>query len=92
MRGHLKRMSTVSSKEHCASGPFSLRLMPWRVMAMKWPRDVMESPQRRQVAVVDVRAIKLDHSTNLLHRMGAIAQHAVHQPTAAHDSELCEAG
>ena len=39
----LNRMSTVSSKEHCASGPDSVRLMPWRVMAMKCPRAVMLS-------------------------------------------------
>eukprot|EP00955_Chlamydomonas_euryale_P017028 181812-Chlamydomonas_euryale.AAC.1 len=37
------RMSTVSSKEHCASGPLPLRLIPWRVMAMRWPRDVITS-------------------------------------------------
>jgi hypothetical protein len=28
-------MSTVSSKLHCASGEASVRLMPWRVMAIK---------------------------------------------------------
>jgi len=34
---HLKRMSTVSSKLHCPRGPFSLRLIPWRVIAIKTP-------------------------------------------------------
>eukprot|EP00958_Prasinococcus_capsulatus_P026052 scaffold4543_cov350-Prasinococcus_capsulatus_cf.AAC.2 len=32
------RMSTVSSKEHRISGPVSLRLMPCRVMDIRWPR------------------------------------------------------
>ena len=40
---HLNRMSTVSSKEACPRAPASVRLMPLRVMDMKWPLQVMES-------------------------------------------------
>ena len=32
------RMSTVSSNEHRINGPVSTRLMPCRVMLMRWPR------------------------------------------------------
>lgn len=35
--------STVSSKEHFMRGPVSWRLTPCRVMAIKWPRQVMVS-------------------------------------------------
>lgn len=41
-----KRRLTVSSKEHFMSGPVSWRLMPWRVMAIRWPRHVMVSQSR----------------------------------------------
>ena len=34
---------TSPANDACASGPASDRLMPRRVMAMKWPREVMES-------------------------------------------------
>ncbi len=36
-------MSTVSSKLHCVMGPLPLRLMPWRVMAIRQPLHVMMS-------------------------------------------------
>ena len=34
---------TVSSKEQRASAPVSCLLMPWRVMAIRWPLAVMMS-------------------------------------------------
>ena len=35
--------STVSSKEQRMRAPESTRLMPWRVIARMWPRDVITS-------------------------------------------------
>jgi hypothetical protein len=40
---HLSRMSTVSSKLHWARGPLPFLLMPCRVIAMRWPREVITS-------------------------------------------------
>lgn len=37
---------TVSSKEHFMRGPVSWRLTPCRVMAIRWPRQVMVSHSR----------------------------------------------
>ena len=34
---------TVSSKEHLASAPVSCRLIPWRVIAIRWPLAVITS-------------------------------------------------